>query len=109
MPNDFRWYNNLFPSFEKNYRPNHYLSKKISQLTLNDLSKDEILLDEAYLTQLTDKNEIDKFITTALINDAHFFNFKLKDKIFGNIWQTYFCFQLFFLFFGIFFYFYFKL
>ena len=70
--------------FDKNYRPNHYLTKKISQITLNDLSKDEILLDEAYLAKLTDKNEIDKFITTALIDDAHFFNFKLKDDIFGN-------------------------
>ena len=70
--------------FEKNFRPNHYLTKKISNLTLEDLSKDEIILDEAYLSKLKDKNEIDKFITTALIDDAHFFNFKLKDNIFGN-------------------------
>ena len=74
----------LLIEFVKNYRPNHYLTKKISKLTLDDLSKDEIILDEAYLAKLTDKNEIDKFITTALIDDAHFFNFKLKDNIFGN-------------------------
>ena len=68
----------------KNYRPNYYLSKKVPQLTLNDISKDEIILDEAYLAKLQDKNEIDKFITTTLIDDAQFFNFKLKDNIFGN-------------------------
>ena len=70
--------------FEKNYRPNHYLTKKISKLTLKDLSKDEIILDEEYLAKIKDKNEIDKFITTPLIDDAHFFNFRLKDNIFGN-------------------------
>ena len=70
--------------FDKNHRINHYLDKTISKLTLEDISKDEIILDEAYLAKLEDKNEIDKFITTALIDDAHFFNFKLKDDIFGN-------------------------
>ena len=74
----------LLPYFDKNYRPNHYLTKKISQITLQELSKDEIILDEDYLAKLEDKNEIDKFITTALIDDTHFFNFKLKDDIFGN-------------------------
>ena len=74
----------ILPYFEKNHRSNHYLSKKISELTLEDLSKDEIILDESYLAKLTDKNEIEKFITTVLIDDSHFFNFKLKDDIFGN-------------------------
>ena len=74
----------LIPYFEKNQRPNLYLTKKISQLTLEDLSKDEIILDEAYLQKLKDKNEIDKFTSTTLIDDAHFFDFKLKDNIFGN-------------------------
>ena len=70
--------------FDQNHRTNHYLSKQISELTLEDLSKDEIILDESYLAKLTDKNEIEKFITTVLIDDSHFFNFKLKDDIFGN-------------------------
>jgi len=74
----------ILPYFEKNHRINHYLSKKIPELTVEDLSKDEIILDESYLAKLTDKNEIEKFITTVLIDDSHFFNFKLKDDIFGN-------------------------
>ena len=74
----------ILPYFDKNHRANHYLSKNISELTLEDLSKDEIILDESYLAKLTDKNEIEKFITTVLIDDSHFFNFKLKDDIFGN-------------------------
>ena len=74
----------LLPYFEKNHRTNHYLSKKISDLTLEDISHDEIILDESYLAKLNDKNEIEKFITTIFIDDAHFFNSKLKDDIFGN-------------------------
>ena len=74
----------LLPYFDKNLRPNFYLSKKISQLTLDDINKDEIILDEKYLSKLTDQEEIDKYITTPLIDDAHFFNFNLKDDIFGN-------------------------
>ena len=37
----------ILPYFDKNHRENHYLSKKISELTLEDLSKDEIILDES--------------------------------------------------------------
>ena len=74
----------LNPYFEENHRTNYFLSKKISELTLEDLSKDEIIFDESYLTKLNDKNEIEKFITTAFIDDAHFFDSKLKDDIFGN-------------------------
>ena len=70
--------------FDTNYRPNLYLAKKISEITLEDLNKDEIILDESYLAKLDDKEEIDKYITTTLIDDAHFFNFDLKDDIFGN-------------------------
>ena len=74
----------LLPYLDKNLRPNVYLSKKISELTLEDINKDEIILDEKYLSKLTDEEEIDKYITTPLIDDAHFFNFNLKDDIFGN-------------------------
>ena len=74
----------LLPYFEKNHRTNHYLSKKISDLTLEEISQDEIILDESYLAKLNDKNEIEKFITTIFIDDAQFFNSKLKDDIFGN-------------------------
>ena len=69
---------------DKNHRPNHCLKKKIADLDLDDVSKDETILDEAYLAKLKESNEIEKYITTVLIDDAHFFNFKLKDDIFGN-------------------------
>jgi thymidine kinase len=74
----------LLPYFEKNHRTNHYLSNKISDLTLEEIYKDEIILDESYLAKLNNKNEIEKFITTIFIDDAQFFNSKLKDDIFGN-------------------------
>ena len=74
----------LIPYFAKNERPNFYLSKKVSQLTPEDISKDEIILDEDQLLKMTDKNEIDKYITTTIIDDTHFLNSKLKDDIAGN-------------------------
>ena len=36
------------------------------------------------IKDLINKNEIEKFITTIFIDDAQFFNSKLKDEIFGN-------------------------
>ena len=74
----------LLPYLDQNYRPNVYLSKKIGNITLDDINKDEIILDERYLSKLTDKEEIDKYITTALIDDAQFFNADLKDEVYGN-------------------------
>ena len=74
----------LLPYLGRNYRPNVYLKKKIADLTMDDINKDEIILDEKYLSKLEDQEEIDKYITTALIDDAHFFNNDLKDDIFGN-------------------------
>ena len=74
----------LIPYFEENHRPNVYLSTKISKLTLNDLYKDEIILDEAYLPKIKDKNDIDKFISTTFIDEAHCFNNISQDNISGN-------------------------
>ena len=74
----------LLPYLDTNYRPNVYLSKRIANITMDDINRDEIILDEKYLMKLKNKEEIDKYITTALIDDAHFFNFDLKDDIFGN-------------------------
>ena len=74
----------ILPYLDQNYRPNVYLSKRIANLTMDDINRDELILDERYLSKLKDKEEIDKYITTALIDDAHFFNFDLKDDIYGN-------------------------
>ena len=74
----------LLPYMDKNYRPNVFLSKKIADLTMEDINKDEIILDESYILKLKDQEEIDKYITTNLIDESQFFNFDLKDDIYGN-------------------------
>ena len=74
----------LEPVFDENIRPNFYLKNKAVVLTPNDLNKDEIIMDEEQLAKMTNEDEIDKFITTPVINDDKFFNKKLKDIISGN-------------------------
>ena len=74
----------LEPIFDENVRPNFYLKYKAINLTQNDLNQDQLILDEDQLAKLTDPNEIDKFITTPIINDDKFFNKKLQDIIIGN-------------------------
>ena len=72
------------PIFDENIRPNIYLSDKANKLTINDLNKDELIMDEDQLVKLTNEDEIDKLITTPVINDDKFFNKKLLDIISGN-------------------------
>ena len=74
----------LEPIFDGNVRPNFYLKNKADKLTLNDLNKDELILDEDQLANMTNEDEIDKLITIPVINDDKFFNKKLKDEITGN-------------------------
>ena len=42
------------------------------------------ILDEQHLDKIKSEVDIDIFITTPIIEDDHFFNNKLKDKIAGN-------------------------
>ena len=51
---------------------------------MNDIEKDDFILDESHLDKIQNDEDIDKFITTPLIEDNHFFNKKLKDEISGN-------------------------
>ena len=74
----------LGPFFDENVRSNIYLNTKANKLTLNDLSKNELIMDEDQLAKLTNEDEIDKLITTPVINDDRFFNKKLQDIIPGN-------------------------
>ena len=74
----------LDPGFDDNIRPNFYLKHKASRLNENDLNKDEMILDEDQLAKLTNEDEIDKLITTPVINDDKFFNKNLQDIISGN-------------------------
>ena len=72
------------PGFNSNKRTNFYLSTEANNLTKEDLSRDTLIQDEAHLSQLNDAIQIDKMITTPIIEENHFFNAKLNDTISGN-------------------------
>ena len=74
----------LNPIFNENPRTNFFIRKIFDTLTQNDLEKEEFILDEQHLGNIENEEEIDKFITTPIIEDDHFFNNKLKDEIKGN-------------------------
>ena len=70
--------------FNENPRTNFYIRKNFDNPNLKDLDKEEFVLDEKHLDKINKEEDIDKFITTPLIEDNHFFNNKLKDEISGN-------------------------
>ena len=72
----------LEPSFDENIRTNFYLKNKIKHMKEKD--KDELILDEGNIEKINNEDEIDKLITTPVINDDKFFNKKLNDIISGN-------------------------
>ena len=74
----------LNPFFNENPRTNFFIRKIFDTLTMNDLSKEDFVLDEEHLEKIQNDEDIDKFITTPILEDNHFFNNKLKDKISGN-------------------------
>ena len=74
----------LQPGFNENIRKNFYLSNEANNLTNEDLKRDDIIQDEALLTELKDAIQIDKMITTPIIEENHFFNAKLNDEIDGK-------------------------
>ena len=71
----------LIGVFNENPRTNFWIRNKFDN---KDLEKEEFVLDEKHLDKINNKEDIDKFITTPLIGDNHFFNNKLKDEIEGN-------------------------
>ena len=74
----------LSPIFNENPRTNFFIRKMFDTLTMKDLDKEEFVLDEEHLDKIKNDEDIDKFITTPIIEDNHFFNNKLKDDISGN-------------------------
>ena len=74
----------LNPIFNENHRTNFFIGRKYDKLSEKDLDKDEDVLDEKHLDGINDEVNLDKFITTPIIKDDHFFNDKLKDEISGN-------------------------
>ena len=74
----------LQPGFNLNRRANFYLNNEANNLTKEDLERDILIQDEVQLSQLSDSIQIDKMITTPIIDENHFFNEKLSDAISGN-------------------------
>ena len=75
----------LEPIFNKeNSKKNFFLKKITGKLLNQNLNEPEIIKDEEALLNLKDEEEIDKMITTPIVEDNHFFNKKLKDEISGS-------------------------
>ena len=74
----------LQPGFNVNRRTNFYLNTEANKLTKEDLSRDILIQDEAQLSKLNDAIQIDKLITTPIIEENHFLDEKLIDDIAGN-------------------------
>ena len=69
------------PGFEPNLRKNFFLGSFGSLLNLKD---DGPIKEEKTLLTLNDALKINQLLTTSIIDDGHFFNTNLKDKISGN-------------------------
>ena len=71
------------PGFKNNSKTNYYLNN-IKKLSLEQLNEEKLINDEEILLNINDEKELDKLITTDLIEDNYFFDDKLKDKFYGN-------------------------
>ena len=70
----------LQPGFIANLRANIYLDSFYKKKLSNEnLDEDKLIKDEKYINKLKDNNEIDKFITTSIIEDDHFLNERHKN------------------------------
>jgi len=74
----------LEPGFKPNPRTNFFLGEMLGKINMEELNKDELIKDENELEKIENEVEIDKLITTPIVEDDHFFNKKLKDEISGN-------------------------
>ena len=62
----------LQPGFNTNKKNNFYLSTEDNILTKEDLSWDVLIQDEAKLSKINDAAQIDKMITTPIIEENQF-------------------------------------
>ena len=69
-------------AYEANVRKNFFLGTFGSLLNLKD--DDEPIKEEKVLLTINDSIKLNQLLTTPVIDDGHFFNNKLKDKISGN-------------------------
>ena len=75
--------NKLQSGFRQNHRTNYYLAE-IKNISYEEIIQDELIKDEENLNKIQDEKEIDKLITTPLIEDNHFFDPEKKDEYCGN-------------------------
>ena len=71
------------PGFKNNSKTNYYLTN-IKKLSLEQLNEEKLINDEEILIKINDEEELDKLITTDLIEENFFFDDNLKDKFYGN-------------------------
>ena len=73
------------PGFNLNRKINFYLNNEANNLSGENLSqmKEILIQDEVQLSQLNDDIQIDKLITTPIIEENHFLDEKLLDVIDG--------------------------
>ena len=71
------------PGFKNNSKTNYYLTN-IKKLSLEQLNEEKLINDEEILIKINDEEELDKLITTDLIEENYFFDDNLKDKFYGN-------------------------
>ena len=74
----------LEPGFKASLRKNYFLNAILEKKSNENIDEDEIIKDEEYLMKLKDADDIDKLITTSILDDDLFFNSKLKDNICGK-------------------------
>ena len=74
----------LKPGFKPNLRKNFFLDKIAGKLSEQNLDEEETIKDEECLNNINDNIEIEKFITTPIIEDEHFFKSDLIDEISGS-------------------------
>ena len=60
------------------------MSTEAPKLTKEDFARDVLIQDEAELAKISDAVQIDKMITTPIIEENHFLDEKLIDDISGN-------------------------
>ena len=74
----------LKPEFKRSLRKNFFLDKITGKLSEQNLDEEEIIKDEECLNNINDNIEIEKLMTTPIIEDEHFFNYDLRDEISGS-------------------------
>ena len=72
------------PFFIDSPRTNVFLKKNLNEIDQEFIMNEPLLYDENHLAKLVDEKQIEKFISSAIVNDDHFFDKNLMDRIAGH-------------------------